>query len=164
MTTRRPGALFVTPSVLDRLLDDAPNVERDGARERQQDLRGLRASVARDLEALLNTRRASIEPVPDALAHVRRSIVDYGIPDFTSRGLANPDDREAVRRSVEHAIATHESRLRQVRVAMEPAGAGQRELRFRVEAILEVAPAREPVRFDAMLQVTTQQYTVRSGE
>jgi type VI secretion system protein ImpF len=161
---RRSVGIAVTPSVFDRLLDDAPASGRDSPRERYQDLRALKAAVARDLEALLNTRREALDELPVELREVRRSLVNYGIPDLTHHAVANPDGREAIRQVLEASIATYETRLAGVRVFVEPPETAGRRLRFRVDATLEVPPAREPVRFAAELQVSTRQYVVRDGD
>ena len=55
---REPNLL---PSLLDRLLDDRPGVTSEPAVSRAQSLRALKKSVARDLEALLNTRREALD-------------------------------------------------------------------------------------------------------
>lgn len=154
----------MVPSILDRLLDDDPASLRDSPRARYHDIRQLKQAVARDLESLLNTRRESTEDISSELPHAARSIIAYGVPDFTSYGLASPDDRNDIRRRLEEAIATYETRLTRVRVVLDEGEPGERALRFRVDAMLEVDPAREPVRFDALLQVSTHQYTVRDGE
>ena len=164
MSTRRNQTLTIIPSVLDRLLDDEPANTRDSPRSRYHDLRQLKQAVARDLEALLNTRRETLEDLPADLPHAARSILAYGIPDFTAFGLASPDDRADIRRRLEAAIETYETRLTHVKVLLEEDELGTRALRFRVDAMLEVDPAREPVRFDAMLQMSTHQYMVREGD
>ena len=50
---------------------------------RTDDVRGLRRAVARDLETLLNTRHEALEEIPESLEEVRRSLLVYGLPDFT---------------------------------------------------------------------------------
>ena len=39
-----------------------------------------------------------------------------------------------------------------------------RALRFRIEALLRVEPAPEPVTFDAVLQLNTQKYVVQGHD
>src|SRR3954470_18006227 len=71
----------LVPSVLDRLLDDAPETTTEPARSRAQLLRDLKQSVRRDLEDLLNTRRRHLD-LPPGLAELDHSPLAYGIPDF----------------------------------------------------------------------------------
>ena len=53
----RDSGARVKLSVLDRLLDDAPEMERDRPLSATDALTVLRRAVRRDLEALLNARR-----------------------------------------------------------------------------------------------------------
>ncbi|MGH8059965.1 MAG: type VI secretion system baseplate subunit TssE, partial [Candidatus Entotheonellia bacterium] len=59
-------------------------------------------------------------------------------------------------------ITTFEPRLSQVHVTLEPPRPHDRTLRFRVEAVLLVEPAPEPVTFDTLLRLNTQEYVVQS--
>jgi type VI secretion system protein ImpF len=47
----------ILPSILDRLIDDEPDNSEESLSRRFQDVSELRQAVARDLEAMLNTRR-----------------------------------------------------------------------------------------------------------
>jgi type VI secretion system protein ImpF len=151
----------ITPSILDRLLDDDPGNSRESATSRLQNLRALENAVARDLEALLNTKQESLEDLPPEFTEVSRSLVLYGLPDFTSLSLLNTYHRDLISRAVERAVAIYEPRLQRVKVTMETARESERGLRFRIDALLRVDPAPEPVTFDAVLQLNTQQYLVK---
>jgi type VI secretion system protein ImpF len=48
-----------------------------------------------------------------------------------------------------------------VRVILEPPREKDRTLRFRIEALLRIEPAVEPVTFDAVLRLNTQEYVVQ---
>ena len=152
------------PSVLDRLLDDRPGVASEPVASRAQNLRVLKKSVARDLEALLNTRQEALEALLEELPELGRSILTYGLPDFTSFNLAATDDRMRVRRCLEDAITNFEPRLRRVRVSIEPPREHDRALRFRVDALLRTDPSPEPVMFDMVLQLNTQEYVVQGRD
>src|SRR5262249_60115356 len=110
----------ILPSILDRLLDDAPDVKEEPIHNRFQNLRQLKKAVTRDLEALLNTRRELQDEPPPEFAEVRRSLMTYGLPDFTAFSLLNPHDRNRIRRAVEQVIAMFEPRLQRVRVTLQP--------------------------------------------
>ncbi|MBS0184522.1 MAG: type VI secretion system baseplate subunit TssE [Nitrospira sp.] len=124
-------------------------------------LRELRASVARDIETLLNTRRELLFDLPQDMEEVRKSILLFGLPDFTSYSLLNPQDRKSLRRAVEEALVTFEPRLKSVRVTLETREKYDTTLRFRIDALLRTDPAPEPITLDASLSVVTNQYTVR---
>ena len=154
----------IVPSLLDRLVDEAPGLSREPVPKRSQTVRQLEASVARDLEEMLNTRREALEDLSEDFHEVRRSLVNYGLPDFTSYSLLGPQDKARVQRVLEDAIAHFEPRLQRVRVVLEEPRGHDRALRFRVEALLQVDPAPEPVVFDTVLQLSTQSYQVQSRD
>jgi type VI secretion system protein ImpF len=155
--------VIIVPSVLDRLLDNEPQVSKEPASSRTQNLRALRAAVGRDLEALLNSRHETLQDLPNDFVELSRSLLLYGLPDMTSLSLLNHEDRNWMRRSVEEAIEKFEPRLQRVRVALEAPREHDRGLRFRVDALLRVDPTPEPVSFDAVLQLTTQEYVVQQS-
>ena len=152
------------PSLLDRLLDDRPGVTSEPVANRAQNLRALKSSVARDLEALLNTRQEALDALPEGFAELHRSLLTYGLPDFTSFNLGATDDRQRVRRCLEETVTTFEPRLARVRVAIEPTRPHERVLRFRIDAMLRTDPSPEPVMFDMVLQLNTQAYIVQGGD
>ena len=161
---RVDNELSILPSVLDRLLDDEPGTSREPIPNRFQNLRELKKAVTRDLEDLLNTRQEMLEELPSEFAEVSRSLVSYGLPDFTSFSLLSKHDRNRIRRAVEQAIANFEPRLARVNVTLEPPRDNDRALRFHIEALLRLEPAPELVTFDAVLQLTTQRYVVQGHD
>lgn len=148
------------PSLFEKLLDDEPEVPSEYAVV-QMSIEQMKDSVARDVEALLNTRCGVSDDTLQPYEHCRSSILSFGMIDFAGLSLANPRDRDHICRSIETAIRAHEPRLRDARVVLELKGEGRHKLHFSIHALLVVDLAREPVSFDAMLQPTTQQYSVR---
>lgn len=124
-------------------------------------LRELRASVARDIETLLNARRELLFDVPPEMEEVKKSILMFGLPDFTHYSLRNPQDRKSLRRAVEETLATFEPRLKSVRVTLETRETHDMTLWFRIDALLRTDPAPEPIMLDASLSVVNNRYTVR---
>jgi type VI secretion system protein ImpF len=157
----RVDALSITPSLLDRLLDDTPSVSQEPAGNRFQNISQLKGSVARDLEAMLNTRQETLEELPPEFTELNQALLAYGLPDFTSLNLRDRRDRNRILRVLERAISAFEPRLKNVRVVLENPRENDRALRFRVEAVLQVKPAAEPVSFDAVLRLNTQEYVVQ---
>lgn len=150
----------ITVSLLDRLMDDAPHEATDPPRNLYQDFETLKSAVKRDLELLLNTRREagpSLEEYPEA----RRSLLAYGLPDFSNLSYASEDDRKRMREEIETSIQIFEPRLADVHVAIGSPDNQTQQLSFRVDALLRVDPAPAPVTFDAVVEITTQQYEVR---
>lgn len=144
------------PSLFDKLFDPVPAA----AARRQLSLEHLKDSVARDLEALLNTRTAFDEDGRGTYPEALHSVASFGLRDFAGLSLANVHDRERICRSIERAIARHEPRLKEVEVTLELGRQAINALFFSIRALLVVRPAQEPVSFDAMLQPTTLQYSV----
>jgi type VI secretion system protein ImpF len=147
------------PSLLDKLFDDDPHSPAPAAM-RQWSLEELKGRVARDVEALLNTRIVMTEAELAKLPECQRSVLTYGLNDFAGLSLASHNDRTFICGSIEQAIARHEPRLREVRVALEVNEQSTNALNFVIRAKLVVHPAEEPVSFDAMLQASTLQYSV----
>ncbi|WP_292933641.1 type VI secretion system baseplate subunit TssE [Noviherbaspirillum sp.] len=152
------------PTLLDRLTDNAPREAGERNPIRLIGDEELKESVARDLEALLNCRCAYGEDVFLHFPETLKSIGSYGMGDFVGRSLANPADRNHICRSLERTIATHERRLKQVRVLLELESGVVNRLRFAIHALLVVHPATEPVFFDALLQPSTLQYSVSKAK
>ena len=151
----------LVPSVLDRLLDDDPGVRREPAKNRHQVLRELKRAVRRDLENLLNTRRRA-HPFEAGLDELERSLVNYGIPDFTGANMGAPDSRDDFRRIVEEVIRRYEPRFRTVAVTLlENTEPLDRTLRFRIDALLIADPAPEPIIFDSTLKPATGDFEVK---
>ncbi|MDR3212499.1 MAG: type VI secretion system baseplate subunit TssE [Azoarcus sp.] len=150
------------PSVLDRLLDDAPDQPGQGA-VLSFSLADFKAALARDLESLLNTRVARFDHLAQRYPLSTHSVISYGIPDLSSLSLLNPDHREYLRDQIRRAIGWHDQRLSDVRVTFDAEGNSERLLHFRVDALLKVHPRRPPVSFDATLQLSSNAYQVRGG-
>jgi type VI secretion system protein ImpF len=124
----------------------------------------LKDSVARDLEALLNTRAVIAEDILEDYPESSRSIVSYGLCDFAGLSLASVDDRVFVCRGLERAITRHEPRLRNVRATLEVDQNSINKLYFGITAMLVVNESKEPVSFDALLQPSTLQYSINSSK
>ena len=82
----------VQPSLLDRLTDSDPRVSADAHVTFAESVRRFKASIQRDLEWLLNTRRTPDAVPADWFEHLPRSAYYYGIPDISS---LSRDSRES---------------------------------------------------------------------
>lgn len=151
------------PTLFERLFDNAPLRTAESDPLRGWSLDELKDSVARDLESLLNSRNSMGADDLNDFQGARRSLVTYGMCDFVGRSLANPADRSFICYSLEQTIAAHEPRLRDVTVSLIVDENAVNVLHFSISAVLVVEPAQEPVSFDALLQPTTQRYSVAKG-
>ena len=150
--TRRP-----LPSLLDRLIDDAP----DGPYAQADAMEKLRHGARRDLQALLNTRRRW-RSWPAELGELNRSIIGYGIADFSTGALADPTRRTQLCAEIESTIRRFEPRFVSVKVTEMPRqDTTDMRLRLRIEALLHAQPAPEPIAFEGTLDATTAELTLR---
>jgi type VI secretion system protein ImpF len=159
-TTEREGP--VTLSVLDRLIDQEPERKLEPPLTRARSLRELKAALRRDLEWLLNTRR-TIEESPASLKELERSLYNYGLPDVSSLYLRSSNDQNTLLKAIRVAINYFEPRLLNIKVALEPAAADARVIRFSIEGLLRMDPAPEHVFFDTMLEPMSGQYQVKGS-
>jgi type VI secretion system protein ImpF len=152
----------VTQSVLDRLIDREPQNSAEGPMTRAQSIRALKAAVRRDLEWILNTRRIANE-AGDEYPECRRSLYNYGLPDFTAYSFANMNDRARLLRHLEETVRLFEPRLDAIRVVPVEVGNENltRVLRFQIEGLLKMDPAPEQVTFDTVLQLTSGEYHIK---
>lgn len=154
---------LLTASVLDRLLDDQPKEQVENQNLLAQDLSRFKQAVARDMEALLNSRCVDLDDEIEDYPLARASMINFGIIDLSSLSLMDPDDRAYLRDKIRITIERHEPRLSRVRVALDAPEGSERMLRFRVDALLTVHPAKPPVSFDAMLQLSSNSYQIRQN-
>jgi type VI secretion system protein ImpF len=151
MALRSNQEFRVTPSILDRLIDNDPRSSQDPPPSRSASVADLKQAVRRDLEWLLNTRHSPNE-VPHDLDEVNKSLAVYGLPDTTGIAADDANEQKRLIKAVENAIRTFEPRFIDLKVTLLPITNVERELKFRIEANLDVEPAPEPVSFDTVLQ------------
>lgn len=107
------------PSLLDRLIDSAPQEARESVEARILSRAQLRAAVLRDLTWLFNTTRPEPEPASERkdevalwarYAEARRSVLNFGMPAFAGITLSSLD-RLAMERAVIESIRCFEPRI-----------------------------------------------------
>jgi type VI secretion system protein ImpF len=153
----------VQAPLLDRLIDDAPDQQRDPPLSAADSMVALRNSVRRDLEALLNARRRW-RSLPTYMTQLPTSPMGYGIPDFASGAFNDASRREELRIEIEDAIRRFEPRFLSIRVQLIDARERlETTLRLRIEALLHAEPAPEAVTFDTLVDPTTDDIVVRPG-
>ncbi len=155
----------VQASLLDRLTDDHPGVTRETMPTRAESIIALRVAVRHDLEWLLNSRR-DLVTIDDGMPEARRSLLRYGVPDFSSMSRDGSETLLRLVREVEECVANFEPRLAQVRVRahVDPGMTGRPDLRFSIEGMLRVDPAPERVVYDTVLETGRGEYLVREGK
>jgi type VI secretion system protein ImpF len=170
MNSRADRDQFAEPSrrvqlpLLDRLIDDAPDVTKEAPLSENEVLHQVRRGVRRDLEALLNAQRRW-RSWPDAYRELAVSPVGYGLADFSAGAFNEAVQREYLRAQIEQMIRRFEPRLARVRVVLVNAANDTLDatLRLRIEALLRVAPAPEPIAFDTLVDPGTAEVQIEAG-
>lgn len=145
-------------SLIDRLIDDEPDLRQEPMLSDEQLLERYRLGLRRDLEGLLNSRRPHIAAVADDET-LLATIVGFGLPDISTEDFAAAGVRERVRRMIAQTIRTHEPRLSEVEVEVDGAPTS-RGIRFRITAILNLARIRETVTYDASVRPSDRSIAV----
>jgi type VI secretion system protein ImpF len=159
----RDSGMRVKLSVLDRLLDDAPEMERDRPLSATDALTVLRRAVRRDLEALLNARRRLFS-IPRVFQELQSSSLSFGLPDYTAGAMNEDSSRDALRREIERCIRLFEPRLVQVSVSLIPRKDElDTTLQLKIDALLHADPAPEPISFDTIVNAATAEIEVSGG-
>jgi type VI secretion system protein ImpF len=151
-----------TPGLLDRLMDERREPgDASPAATHNLNIDQIKDHVARDLEALLNTRAALPASVFERFPLARASILNYGLVDFAGFCLSSDEDRAAICASLKSAIETHEPRLREVSASLELVEGSVNRLDFVIHARLELDSGGDTVNFSAVLQPSSLHYAIR---
>src|SRR5947199_1071242 len=146
--------------LFDRLVDRDRFLRRELRPMRTLDRRGVNESVRRELEQLFNTRC----PIPaHRLAGRVRSVIDYGIPDFSTCSARNFDDWQRLAEILREAIRIYEPRLAEVQVEVTPMAGDDFTLVARIEAVLVTENVPEPVSFTTKLMTREGSAEVHAG-
>lgn len=152
------------PSILDRLVDHEPHLQTEGERTKFQQLKELRASVRRDLEALLNTRYRMLEPASE-FEQLEHSLLNYGLPDLATVNIIDVQKKKAFTEQLATLIKDNEPRFKSVRVSyQENQKRTDRTLRFRIDATLYADPSPEVVIFDSILEPVSRTVNVKESQ
>ena len=121
----------------------------------------IKEEVRRDLEWLLNSRSMPVE-LPSGLPALKRSLVRYGLPDFSTLNLGNPRSREDFQSVLAEVIRDFEPRLDrvEVRLSTQEQDHARPSLRYIVEAVLRLEPTPQLVVFDTVLELGTKKFRV----
>lgn len=158
------NAVRVQLPLLERLIDDNPDRERDPPMSASEAMQQLRNSVRKEMEALLNARRRWRSPPPE-LNELAASPLYYGIPDFAAGVFNSEGERDRLRQEIETTIRRFEPRFLSVRVVLlDQEHRLEANLRLRIEAVLHADPAPEHVTFDTIVDTVNDAVQIRSNE
>ncbi len=150
-------------SLFDRLTEDeevwnAISDDRETVR-----INAYREYIRRDVEALLNAHRRFL-PLAREFEYARKSILTFGVPDFSNEGYSTKDHREYLRDVIYETLTRHEPRLSNVVVEVVADKEEQEHmLQFKISAFLRGAPENEAILFDTALMATDHSVIVEEG-
>lgn len=150
-------------SIFDRLVDPNPDLAVELPETLTQRFNTLREIFRRDLEALLNTRRF-VETLPEALVHLKSSLLNYGVSDFIGASVITMGERDRMARALAETISLMEPRFTDVEVTvLEPRGNIERMLRLKIFAVVSLSEGMRPLTFETSLDPNTRHFSV-SGD
>ena len=125
------------------------------------DVPGYLAQIRTDLECLLNTRHHFSDADAETFPNVAESVATYGLRDLSHASSRSHADREGIRQEIERTIKIFDRRLGNVHVKLdESLASSHRRLVFRVDAVVDLKPAKGRVVFDASLDLATNEYRI----
>lgn len=122
----------------------------------------VRREISRDLETLLNTVNLESSEDLDDCTFVRRSIINYGLPDVAHRSIDEMGVSDIVA-EIEEALFCFEPRLVRDSIHVtrdNSVDAAQLQVRFVVRADMYADPLKVPVEFFADVQVDTGKVSI----
>ena len=156
------GRERLQPSLLDRLLDDAPRRLKDGP-DQSITTAQLRQYVLRDLAWLLNTSNLATLEDLSGTPLVAKSTLNYGIPGFA--GLLDSSGKASnLERDLAEAIRVYEPRIRpdtlKVRARSVMQDGAAPTLLFHIEGELWAQPAPLQLFIETTIEIETRQAVV----
>ncbi|MDQ2820025.1 MAG: type VI secretion system baseplate subunit TssE [Pseudomonadota bacterium] len=151
------------PGLFDRLADDDAHIHALRRRSRTAEAEACRASITRDLMALLNTRANVSAEALTALPGVAASVVNYGLIDFAGMCMTSSTDQQKICTAVRMAIQRHEPRLLKVDVMLSPKKGAINRVEFMITAELKSGQATQPLSFNAVFRPSLQQYSIEDA-
>ncbi|PCK86527.1 type VI secretion system baseplate subunit TssE [Rhizobium sophoriradicis] len=150
-------------SILDRLIDEAPDRAVDPPVNFVDQVREVREAIRRDLEALLNTRRCPTTP-PTALFELRDALVSYGVDGIVSANLMTDQAKLKLAEAIERRVALFETRLADIRVTiLKSRTMTERALRMRIQATFRLHEGMPPISFESTIDPSTQRVLVEAA-
>lgn len=158
-TTLQP----LLPSILDRLIDEHPDVTMESAVQRQHSINDIKESVRRDLEWLLNTRHARSD-LSNLNSEISTSCLTFGLPDLISFTAGEDEVEHQLRDVIQSALVRFEPRLEDVEVIIhEQSDEHSRVLQISICGVLRVEPHAERVVYNSVIEAPLVYCNVRAN-
>ena len=98
------------PSLLDRLVDDAPTEKRESDDKRTLTKQALRSAVLRDLSWLFNATGFGLAMDDKQYPNAARSVINYGLPMLSGQ-FTSSVQRVSMEQALKNAILQFEPRI-----------------------------------------------------
>lgn len=147
-------------SILEKLLDDNASQISQEFRQSTIDITMIIESVKNNLENLLNTR-SLIFTNKYQWPILEKSLINYGVKDFSNVNLANHNICAQFCSEVESRIRIFEPRLKKVTVQiMSFNESSDHVLRLRIQGVLPFAYGEELITLDSMLNPEKNDFVI----
>jgi len=164
-TDRRHRRAYL-PSLLDRLLDDAPQQRSEPYEAYAPDERGMRRIIQRDLGLLLNTTNLHDEIDAERYPEVANSVVNYGIPPLSGSYMAE-FSWESLEARVREAVTRFEPRLIPDTIRVRPVRDADprryNKMMFEIEALMLWSPYPLEFRIQSVFDLEMNKVSLQSG-
>lgn len=137
-------------SLLDKLIDNDPHLRED--KDFPLGQQALVDNLLRDLESMLNSSIGWTE-ISDDLREVKSSILNYGLPDFSSMPYSSKQGQDQLCEIVRDAILEFEPRLESPNVSiLDEKSAVDRTLRLKISATCLIGNNTHEVTFNSEVE------------
>ena len=156
------------PALLDRLRDDEPDQQTESRERGVLSLQKLREAVLRDIAWLLNTTNCEASDDLERYPEIRRSVLNYGLPDLAGR-TASGTNPAVLERAIREALLSFEPRILRhslvVRLTRHEGQMSHNAMTFDIEGELwaQPVPLHVYVRTEIDLDVGDVRVTDRAG-
>jgi type VI secretion system protein ImpF len=156
------------PSLLDRLVDDAPDSKQESREQRVLSLNKLRQCVLRDLAWLLNSSKLDSIQNLDDFPLAKQSVINFGIIDLVGTTLSSAELKD-IQRQIRQSILNFEPRILpnslQVKIAASDNQMNNNAMTFDIEGDLwaQPLPLRLYLRTELDLETGDMQIVERSS-
>jgi type VI secretion system protein ImpF len=151
------------PCLLDRLMDDEPQLKEESRELRVVSLRRYREGVLRDLSWLLNTGCHPPRDHMDDFPEVPRSVLNYGIPDLSGVTISHISASE-IEQQLLRAIRFFEPRISReslsVRAVRDAEPTDKNAVSFEIEGELWAQPMPDRLYIKTKFDLETGQCEV----
>jgi len=105
-----PAQERLQPSLLDRLIDDAPTERKEGEDKRVLTRQALRQAVLRDLGWLFNATSLGLDREDERHHHAAQSVINYGLPMLSGQ-FTSSIQHVRMEQAVKQALLQFEPRI-----------------------------------------------------